>query len=152
MQWTTLLVTLLGAAIAMGTALLVQARRDRHDLAAEWRKTRREMYMTFLAVLAQARNELLALAKKSGMTEANRDEMARQVFARCYEPRHHLELIAPREVSEPALAYFRSVRSLRNLVAAGKGITDPEWKPHATQVKRALDTAQEAMREDLQRM
>lgn len=151
MQWTTFLATLLGAAIAMGTSLLVQARKDRQDLAAEWRKTRREMYMTFLAVLAQSRSELLALSKKSGMTEDERDELARQVFARSYEARHHLELVAPSEVAGSALAYFRTVRGLRNLVAAGKGVTAPEWGPAAKDAKRALDAVQDTMREDLQR-
>jgi hypothetical protein len=150
-QWTTLLGTLVGAAIAMGTALLVQARRDRHELAAEWRRTRRELYMTFLDSLAQARSELLALSKKTGMTADDLDETARQVFARCYGPRHHLELVAPDEVAEHAVEYFRSVRTLRDLVAAGRTVTDPDWEPVAAQVKRILDTAQEAMRQDLQR-
>jgi hypothetical protein len=151
-QWTTLLATLVGAAIAMGTSLVVQARKDRNDLAAEWRRTRREMYLTFLSGLARARNELLALSKKSDMTEAEHDETARQLFAPCYEQRHHLEVVAPPEVAEATLAYFRAVRGLRNIVAAGKGVTDPVWKANSTQVKRTLETVQEAMRDDLQRM
>lgn len=84
------------------------------------------------------------------MTETERDEIARQVFAPRYEPRHHLELVAPRDVVEPALVYFRSVRSVRNLVAAGKGVTDPEWEPGGREGKRTLGIAQKAMREGLQ--
>jgi hypothetical protein len=152
MQWTTLLATLVGAAIAMGTALVVQARKDRHDLAAEWRQIRREMYMTFLSVLAKARSELLALSKKSDMTEVEHDETARQVFAPCYEQRHHLEVVAPPDVANAALAYFRTVRGLRNVVAAGGGVTDPEWEANARQIKSTLEAVQEAMRADLQRM
>jgi len=56
MEWTTLLATLLGAAIAMGTSLLVESRRDRRDLAAEWRRTQRDLYADFLTSLAQARS------------------------------------------------------------------------------------------------
>jgi hypothetical protein len=151
MQWTALLATLLGAAIAMGTSLIVQARKDRHDLAAEWRRTRREIYMSYLAVLAKTRSELLTLSKKPDMTEAERDETARQVFAPCYEQRDHLELVAPSDVSEPALTCFRTVRGMRDLVAAGKSVADPDWEPNTRQVKRSLDAAREAMREDLQR-
>jgi hypothetical protein len=150
-QWTTLLATLVGAAIAMGTALAVQARKDRHDLAAEWRHTRREMYMTFLSGLAKARSELLALSKKSDLAEAEHDETARQVFAPCYEHRHHLEVVAPSEVAEAALAYFRTVRGLRDVVAAGNGVTAPEWEANASQLKRTLATVQNVMRDDLQR-
>jgi hypothetical protein len=151
-QWTTLLATLVGAAIAMGTSLVVQARKDRHDLAAEWRQIRREIYMTFLSALAKARSELLALSKKSDMTDVDRDETARQVFAPCYEQRHHLEVVAPSAVAKAALAYFRTVRGLRNVVAAGKGVTDPEWEANAGHMKRALQTVQESMRHDLQRV
>jgi hypothetical protein len=150
-QWTTLLATLVGAAIAMGTSLGVQARKDRHDLPAEWRRTRREMYMSFLTGLAKARSELLALSKKSDLTEAEHDETARQAFAPCYEQRHHLELVAPPDVAEAALAYFRTVRGLRNVVAAGNGVAAPEWEANARPLKHTLATVQEAMRDDLQR-
>jgi alkyl hydroperoxide reductase subunit AhpC len=139
------------AAIAMGTSPVVQARKDRHDLAAEWRQIRREMYMTFLSVLAKARNELFALSKKSDMTEAEHDEAARQVFAPCYEQRHHLEVVAPPDVAKAALVYFRTVRGLRNVVA-GNGVTEPDWEANARQIKHSLETVQEAMRDDLQRM
>jgi hypothetical protein len=151
-QWTTLLATLVGAAIAMGTSLVVQARKDRNQLAAEWRQTRREMYLIFLSELTKARSELLALSKRSDMTEAEHDETARQVFARCYEQRHHLEVVAPPEVAEAALAYFRTVRGMRNAVAAGKGVTGPGWEANSRQVKRTLETVQEAMRGDLRRI
>lgn len=151
MQWTTILATLAGAAIAMGTSLVVQARKDRHDLAAEWRQIRREMYMTFLSVLAKARSELLALSKKTDLTEVEHDETARQVFAPCYEQRHHLEVVAPPDVAKAALDYFRTVRGLRNVVAARKGVIDPEWEANARQIKTTLETAQKAMRDDLQR-
>jgi hypothetical protein len=151
-QWTTLLATLVGAAVAMGTALAVQTRKDRHDLAAEWRQIQRETYMTFLSGLARARSELLALSKKSGMTETEHDEAARQVFAPCYEQRHHLEVVAPPDVADAALTYFRTVRGLRDVVAAGKGITDPKWEANARNAKRALETLQEVIRGDLRRM
>jgi hypothetical protein len=151
-EWTTLLGTLVGAAIAMSTSLAVQARKDRNDVAADWRRTRRDMYLAFIASLTQARNELLALSKQSGMTDAELDEAARRVFAPCYEPRQHLELVAPPEVTEPALGYFRTLRALRDLVAAGRREGDAEWERVVKLVKSTLDTTQVAMRADLQRV
>lgn len=74
MGLTTLLGTLLGAAIAMSTSLAVQVRKDRSDVAADWRRTRRDMYLAFITSLAQARNALLALSKQSGNTDAELDE------------------------------------------------------------------------------
>ncbi|WP_414938045.1 hypothetical protein [Amycolatopsis sp. cmx-11-51] len=109
------------------------------------------MYMTFRSLLAKARSELLALSKKGDLTGAELDETARQVFAPCYEQRHHLELVAPPEVTTAALTYFRTVRGLRNVVAGGKGVTDPEWEANAGEMKRTRESVQEAMREDLRR-
>jgi len=149
MEWTALLATLFGAAIATGSSVLVETRKNRHDLAVDWSKTKREVYVAFITALTQVRSELLALSKRSGMTEAERDEVARQVFARCYELRYQLELCAPGEVVQRALTYFRTVRSLRNLVAAGKGVSDAEWESNTRQAKRMLDALHEAMRADL---
>ncbi|RJQ74472.1 hypothetical protein D5S17_22880 [Pseudonocardiaceae bacterium YIM PH 21723] len=152
MQWTTFLATFVGAAIAGCAALLAQSRKGRHELLAEGRQTRREVYMRLQSSLAKARSELLALSKLADLAGRDRDELARQLFAPCYEPRHHLELIAPPEVTDPALIHFRSVRTMRDLVCAGKGVTDPEWLPNKQQIKATLDAMRLAMRQDLERL
>ncbi|MGH3696797.1 MAG: hypothetical protein ACRDRX_22910 [Pseudonocardiaceae bacterium] len=149
MEWTTLLGALLGAAIAMGTSLMVEMRKHRHDVAAEWRRTRRELYAAFLTSLAQARAELLDLAANTGLSEAERSQTAWRVFARCYEVRHQLELFAPPEVVDPALAYFRTVRGLRDAVRGGLRREDPEREHYTDRVKVALETTREAMRADM---
>ncbi|MGH3887760.1 MAG: hypothetical protein ACRDSZ_14545 [Pseudonocardiaceae bacterium] len=149
MEWTTLLGALLGAAIAMGTSLTVEMRKHRHDMAAEWRRTRRELYAAFLTALAQARAELLDLAANAELSEAERAQVAWRLFARCYEVRHQLELFAPYEVVEPALAYFRTVRDLRDAVRGGLRPADPERERYTERVKIALENAREAMRADM---
>jgi Sec-independent protein translocase protein TatA len=161
MQWTTLLATLLGAVVAMGTSLLVEARKDhrelllesrkhKRDVTSEWRKTRRDLYAGFLAVLTQARSELRHLSENPEMPEAERTQMVRRAFARCYELRYQLELFAPAEVVNPALAYFRCVRSFRNAVGRGMRHTDQEFERHAEQMKDTLADARNAMRKDLE--
>jgi len=161
MQWTTLLATLLGAGVAMGTSLLVEARKDHRemlleshkytrDVTSEWRRTRRDLYAGFLAVLTQARSELRHLSENTEMSEAERTRTARRSFARCYELRYQLELFAPAEVVNPALAYFRSVRSFRNAVGKGLRHTDREFERHTEQMKDTLADARDAMRKDLE--
>lgn len=108
-QWTTLLATLLGAGVAMGTSLLVESRKDHRelllesrkhnrDVTSDWRKARRDLYAALLAVLTQARSELRHLSVNSDMSEGERTQMARRAFARCNELRYQLELLAPAEV------------------------------------------------------
>lgn len=149
MDWTTLVATLLGAAIATGTSLLAEARKDSRDAAAELRRTRREMYAAFLVALAKSRSELLTLSKTPADPDGTRDERARQIFAPCYEVRHQLELCASHEVVEPARLYFRSVRALRDLVARGDGSAHPGWISGMTEAKSALEDVRRVMRADI---
>jgi len=160
-QWATLLATLVGACVAMGTSLLVEARKDhrelvredrRHtyDVMSEWRKTRRDLYAAFLAVLTQARGELGHLSENTEMSERERTQMARRAFRRCYELRFQLELFAPADVVDPALAYFRCVRSFRYAVGEGLRHTDQQFEHHAEQMKDTLAAARDAMRKDLE--
>ncbi|MEV4976683.1 hypothetical protein [Streptomyces scopuliridis] len=44
MEWTTLLATVLGAAIAMGATLLVEVRKERREAMGERRRSNRELY------------------------------------------------------------------------------------------------------------
>lgn len=160
-QWTTLLATLLGAGVAMGTSLLVEARKDRrqllleshkhnHDVTSEWRNTRRDLYAGFLAVLTQARSEARHLSENTELSEDERTQLVRRAFARCYELRYQLELFAPAEVVIPALAYFRCVRGFRNAVGKGMRHTDQEFERHTEQMKNTLADARDAMRKDLE--
>ncbi|MEU1198758.1 hypothetical protein ABZ446_21345 [Streptomyces sp. NPDC005813] len=75
-QWATLPATLLGAGVAKGTSPLMEARKDHHelvretrrhtyDVTSEWRKTRRDLYAGFLAVLTEHRNELRHLRARN---------------------------------------------------------------------------------------
>ncbi|ANS65904.1 hypothetical protein SLINC_3680 [Streptomyces lincolnensis] len=160
-QWTTLLATLLGAGVAMGTSLLAEARKDHRqlllesrkherDVTSEWRNTRRDLYAGFLAVLTQARSESRHLSEDTEMSEAERTQLGRRAFVPCYELRYQVELFAPAEVVNPALAYFRCVRGFRDAVGRGMRHTDQEFEHHAEQMKNTLADARDAMRTDLE--
>lgn len=160
-QWTTLLATLLGAGVAMGTSLSVEARKGRRelllesrkhqrDVTSEWRKTRRDLYAGFLAVLTQARSEARHLSENTDLSEEERTQLVRRAFARCYEFRYQLELFAPADVVAPALTYFRCVRAFCNAVGKGLRHTAAEFEHHTEQMKITLAAVRDAMRKDLE--
>ncbi|WSQ08641.1 hypothetical protein OG604_13150 [Streptomyces sp. NBC_01231] len=149
MDWTPLMATLLGAAIATGSALLVEVRKDRREALAEWRRSKRELYGAYLGVLSQVRSELQLIILDRGMSEADRTIAARQSFARCYELRYQLEVFAPRAVVEPALDYFRSVRRVREATIRGVSNGDEGYEAAFHDVMGALAAVRAAMRLDM---
>lgn len=146
----TLAATLVGASIAMGTSLIVEIRKARHDTDAEWLRSRRDIYAEYLTVLAQARMDLAALAHDSELPVADRPTTASQIFGPCYQVRHRLELYMPPDVEGPALTYFRTLRRFRTAVGANLRITDqPDYDDYAQEVKHALAGCRDAMRADI---
>ncbi|MFC0844016.1 hypothetical protein ACFH04_09875 [Streptomyces noboritoensis] len=155
MDWTTLVATLVGAAIAMSSSLIVEIRRSRHDTDSEWRRSRREIYAEYLTVLSQARWELSGVAGNGELSDTARRAAANEIFARCYQIRHQLELYSPSAVSEPALVYFRTLRTFRNAIRDGlrDGAPDyseeTEYAAHVRQVKEEFGQCRDAMRADI---
>ncbi|WEH38156.1 hypothetical protein [Streptomyces sp. AM 2-1-1] len=149
MEWMTLVATLLGAVIAMGSTLLIEARKDRRETTGEWRRGRRELYGAYLGTLSQVRGELALLILDRAPSDGERLVLARQIFARCYELRYQLEVFAPRAVVEPALRYFRCVRTLRD--EAGGGVVDGDARCERAfvDVMDALAGVRDAMRLDM---
>lgn len=154
-DWTTLVATLLGAAIAMSTSLVVEIRKARHDNESEWRRTRREIYAEYLTALTQARWELSGVAANSRLSDADRRAKANEIFARCYQIRHQLELYAPSTVVTPAVTYFRSLRAFRNAIRDGlrDGVPSPDaqsaYGRHVSEVKAEFERCRDAMRADI---
>ena len=153
MDWSTLVATLVGAAIAMGTTLMVEIRKVRHENESEWRRTRRTIYAEYLTVLTQARWELAAIAGNGELSAEARRTTANAVFARCYQIRHQLELHAPPAVVDPALTYFRSLREFRNGVRGGLRDGVPEqqatYAAHWAAAKEEFGRCRDAMRADI---
>ncbi|MFD6529469.1 hypothetical protein [Streptomyces sp. NPDC060184] len=149
MEWMTLVATLLGAVIAMGSTLLIENRKDRREAAGEWRRGRRELYGAYLGTLSQVRGELQLLILDRTPADADRQVRARQSFAKCYELRYQLEVFAPRAVVEPALRYFRSVRRLRDEAGAGVVDGDDRCERAFVDVMDALAEVRDAMRLDM---
>ncbi|MGD3108782.1 hypothetical protein [Streptomyces sp. YGL11-2] len=151
MNWTTLFATVSGAVIALGSALFVERQKGRQERVTEWRRTRRELYSGYLAAVATARNELIALLldRDRPLSELSRE--ARTAVSTCYGPRYELEILAPSAVAGPAASLFRCLRALRNAVADGVVVGTPESDRITMEYDNALDAAREAMRRDLAR-
>ncbi|MDX3855664.1 hypothetical protein [Streptomyces sp. AK02-01A] len=149
MEWMTLLATVLGAAIAMGSTVLVEVRKDRREAIGEWRRSKRDLYGAYLGALSQVRGELALIILDRAMPDAERALIARQKFAGCYELRYQLEVLAPGTVVDPALAYFRSVRRLRDGTGTGMAHGDEECERAFREVMGALAQVRATMRLDL---
>ena len=149
MEWTTFLATVLGAAIAMGAPLLVEVRKERREAMGEWRNSKRELHGAYLGALSAARGELQLIMLDRARPDAERAVAARQAFARCYELRYQIEVIAPRAVVESALAYFRSMRRLRRAAEAGAEDGDEECENAFHEVMNTLAEVRAAMRLDM---
>ncbi|MEV7978426.1 hypothetical protein [Streptomyces sp. NPDC086519] len=160
MEWTTLVSTLAGATIAMGSALLVERRRDRRDLAidqdrhrrqmeTEWRVARQELYSSFLADLTQARNEMRRIARDPETSHDQKAHAARAAFISCYGLRYQMEILAPSTVAGLAIELFRAVRNLRDDFTEGAVAVSSEDSRLTNEYHEALRALRAAMRDDL---
>ncbi|MEU4037776.1 hypothetical protein [Streptomyces collinus] len=149
MAWISLLATLAGGVIAMSSALLVERRKTQRETAAEWRKTRRELYARFLAAHAQAGSDLRNIAATAGLDAGERYRMTRTAYTHCYASRHELELLAPHSVVRPAEECSRAVRMMRDAVSAGARLDSDELEELTQRyLELRLDT-RSAMRADI---
>ncbi|MGW3208723.1 hypothetical protein [Streptomyces sp. NPDC001135] len=144
-----LLATLIGAVIAMGSALLVERRKAQRETAAEWRRTRRELYAKFLAAHAQAGSDLRNIAATPGLDADERYRRARAAYTHCYASRHELELLAPRTVVDPAEECSRAVRMMRDAVSAGARLDSDEFTELTRKYLELRLGTRDAMRTDI---
>ncbi|WP_157857479.1 hypothetical protein [Streptomyces yerevanensis] len=149
MQWTPLVAALVGAVIAMTSTVVAEARKDRRETQGEWRRIKHELYGGYLATLAQVRSELQLIILDRDMPDTERPAAALRTFARCYELRYQLEVLAPSAVVEPALTYFRAVRSLRDAAAAGADSQAEGMEDLFDDVLSTLAEVRNAMRKDM---
>ncbi|GEC02970.1 hypothetical protein SSP24_06250 [Streptomyces spinoverrucosus] len=148
MTWLPLLGTLLGAVIALGSALLVEGRRERREDRIERRKAKQEVYARYLAAHAEMRTQLRVLSVASGLTDEERGYRAFTAYAACYAPRYELAVLAPEPVLSLARDFDRCARDLRDLIIEGANV-QTHGGEHMRKYLDALQLVHMAMREDL---
>ncbi|MGW7260743.1 hypothetical protein [Streptomyces sp. NPDC054834] len=149
MTWIPLLATLAGAVIAMGSALLVERRKTQREAAAEWRRTRQELYAKFLAAHAQAGSDLRNIAATRGLDAGERYRQTRAAYTHCYASRHELELLAPHTVVAPAEECSRAVRMMRDAVSAGARLDSDQFEELTRKYLDLRLQTRDAMRSDI---
>ncbi|MFJ8039073.1 hypothetical protein ACIRBX_01000 [Kitasatospora sp. NPDC096147] len=148
MTWLPLFGTLLGAVIALGSALLVEGRRSRREEGRERLRTKREVYARYLAAHAEARTELRVLSLARDLGAEERGHRAFVAYASCYAARYELAVLAPDAVLACAQEFDREARELRELAVAAPDLPQ-RAEPWMREYLAALARLQVAMRADL---
>ncbi|MFB7471194.1 hypothetical protein [Kitasatospora sp. NPDC056184] len=150
MTWPSLVATLLGAVIALSSALLVERRRERKEERIERHRIKREVYVRYLAAHADARTELRVLSVSADVPDEERHHRAFTAYAACYAARYELAILAPESVLASTREFDRCARELRDLVIDGTNMRAPAGGlPRMQRYLEAMKAAQSAMRVDL---
>ncbi|MFB6564287.1 hypothetical protein ACFCYH_36280 [Streptomyces sp. NPDC056400] len=149
MQWVTLISTIVGAAIATGSAMLLDRRRWQRERLDRETQTRRTLYGEYLACLSEARHTSGNVARDPDMLLPVRRTTARAAFGPCIGLRYQMTITAPTRVVEASESAFRQLRGLRDLVMEGVLVTEPAYLEGRRGYDDALAALRLRMREDL---
>ncbi|MFC8915958.1 hypothetical protein ACFT5C_09315 [Streptomyces sp. NPDC057116] len=149
LQWITLISTVVGAAIATGSAMLLDRRRWQRERLDRGLEIRRTLYGDYLACLSEARHTCGDVARDPDMRLPERRTVAREAFGPCIGMRYQMTITAPTPVVSASEDAFRRLRDLRDRVMAGVLVTDAAYLAGRRDYDDALATLRLRMREDL---
>ncbi|GGS65229.1 hypothetical protein [Streptomyces violaceus] len=149
MQWLTLISTVVGAAIATGSAMLLDRQRWRRERADRESQARRTLYGEYLACLSEARHACGNVARDPDMEIPTRRTTAREAFGPCIGLRYQMTISAPSRVVDASEDAFRRLRDLRDRVMEGVLATEPVYLEGRRSYDDALALLRARMREDL---
>ncbi|MEE1766506.1 MULTISPECIES: hypothetical protein [unclassified Streptomyces] len=149
MQWITLISTIVGAAIATGSALLLDRQRWKRERLERETQARRTLYGEYLASLSEARHACGNVARDPDMEPSVRRTTARHAFGPCIGLRYQMTISAPGRVVDASEDAFRRLRDLRDRVMEGVLATEPVYVAGRLAYNDALAVLRARMREDL---
>ncbi|QOV37200.1 hypothetical protein IM697_01665 [Streptomyces ferrugineus] len=149
MQWITLISTIVGAAIATGSAMLLDRQRWRREHLDRETQARRTLYGEYLAGLSEARHACGNVARDPDMAPSTRRTTAREAFGPCIGLRYQMTISAPSRVVEASEDAFRRLRDLRDRVMEGVAATEPVYLEGRRSYDDALAALRARMRDDL---
>lgn len=153
MEWSTLLSTLLGAVIGVGSTLLADRIRWRRDARGQQRSHRHELYADYLSVLTRAHESLrlVAQTERPETTAADREMATRAAFAEsgAYEWRNRISVTAPTAVHTASEETFRRLRDVRRVLAHGAKVGSADYETVREEFSVTLRLLVVAMREDV---
>ncbi|MFG3699524.1 hypothetical protein ACGF5C_16615 [Micromonospora sp. NPDC047620] len=150
MDWTTLIATLGGAAIAFTGTLLADFLRHRNERDRGQEARSRDLYIQFIVAAGICHTRLREIAQSADQ-HANREIDSRSALAeaRIYEIRERLFIDAAPAVAAAGQIMFERLRAMRKVVANGASLTSPELHESYHPYLEAVWNYRAAVREEL---
>lgn len=151
MDWLAPVGTIVGVIVGVGAATLTERSRWKREQGREQTQLRRESYGRYLAAVIQAHEAMRAAAVSSDSSAAGRRAAITEAFrsADPYVHRFALSLLAPADVVTRAVAVFRQVREIRDLLITGTRAESAEYRAAQSAYFDAIKAMSDAMRLNL---
>jgi hypothetical protein len=152
MQWITLLSTLLGALVGVGSTILVERTRFSRDRRYHREEIRREAYASFLTELSRAYESLWSLGWGEYLMDQPRAAAARSILrdSGVYQARQRVVILAPQTVSAACNDAFDKLKAVRDALGAGGELESPEFRSADNAYKASVRDLLQVIRSDLQ--
>ncbi|MFJ9536121.1 hypothetical protein ACIRPX_02500 [Streptomyces sp. NPDC101225] len=152
MDWGTLVGTVVGAMLGIGSTLIADRTRYRREQASRAYDALRDLYSTYLAALNDSSTALRVIILKESDAAA-RYQAALDAFrdASVLTQRYGMALQAPPEVREKSDQAYGLLRQWRDLLEThpGLSLTSPEYREGLDRFHQAREDLQVAMRASL---
>lgn len=151
LDWVSPLFAIAGVIIGAGSSLVVERWRWRRERQREAGQVQREVYIAYLTHMARAYEGMRLAAQDDydSAQERRRALLAAFAESNVYETRFRLTMLAPAPVVELAVHAFRKCRSVRDLLADGRGLREESSRAAQLEYSRALQATSDAMRKEL---
>jgi hypothetical protein len=151
MDWTAPLSAIAGALAGIVATFVVDRDRWKRAQRADAQTVLREAFVTYLSHLARATESMRFASEAAYDTPEDRRRAVRAAFSESglFEQRFSLTMLAPPRVVEPGVEAFRTVRTLRDLLADGAHVTDGTFQTAQHTYYKAVQATASAMRQEL---
>ncbi|MFF3502025.1 hypothetical protein [Streptomyces sp. NPDC003247] len=151
MDWTAPLSAMAGALAGIVATFVVDRDRWRRAQKAEAQTVLREAFVTYLAHLARATEGMRFAAEATYETAEERRRAVRAAFSESglFEQRFALTMLAPPRVVELGVEAFRTVRTMRDLLADGEQVTGGTFQTAQHTYFVAVQDTAAVMRQEL---
>ncbi|MEU9342060.1 hypothetical protein AB0D74_12685 [Streptomyces sp. NPDC048278] len=152
MDWGTLLGTVVGAVLGIGSTLIADHTRSRREQANRMHESLRDLYSTYLAALNDSSSVLRVIILRENDAAA-RYQAALDAFrdTSVLTQRYRVALQAPQAVREKSDHAYRLLRQWRDLLDSHPGLSlaSPEYLEGLERFHQARKDLQAAMRASL---
>ncbi|MGW3850911.1 hypothetical protein [Streptomyces fagopyri] len=151
MDWTAPLSAIAGALAGIVATFVVDRDRWKRAQRADSQTVLREAFVTYLAHLARSTESMRFASEAAYDTPDDRRRAIRVAFSESglFEQRFSLTMLAPPRVVMLGVEAFRTVRTLRDLLAGGDLVTDGTFQTAQHAYYKAVEATASAMRQEL---